>query len=380
MSKGIQKIERIQELMKELKQEILSLEKERQTASETQSMLDREAQDLEHIIENYNLSGSESARLVSRYHTLRTERREAKNVDCFILGNVKALVSVLPIFNKAMNSWERITGKDTYQMKTEMGQQLLETVVKNYETRSSFTMTPPPKRAVSKGTVTKKKITPVAEQKATVAPKVIPSTLVGTTKVAKNGNLSVTPTEKSVKGDLTILDAKNVFLIDFLPTNAWTLMNKSIQGKQLHSFSFSELIKIAFQHGIKPKNISTSSMAKELFLNELLEMKKLETIDNTWINELETFIQDKIPNAPQQYSLYFSTKKFALADYNHANRNIVTTGDLKKLIEVINGLKIKKKFNSNKSTITILKQKLESKNISSQEKEGIQYILTNLAS
>lgn len=380
MSKGIQKIERIQELMKELKQEILSLKKEQQTASKARSLLDREAQDLEHIIENYNLSGSESARLVSRFHTLRTERREAKIVDAFIVSNVKNLASVLPILDTAMKSWKTITGKDTYQMKTEMGQQLLETVVKNYETRSSFTMTPPTKSADSKGTLTKKNVKPVAEQKTTVAPKVIPSTLVGTTNVAKNGHLSVTPTDESVKGDLTILDSKNVFHLEFLPTNDWTLMNKSIQGKQLHSFSFSELIKIAFKHGIKPKNIFTSSSAKELFLNKLLETKKLETIDNTWINELETFIQDKIPNAPQQYSLYFSTKKFALSDYNDANRNIVTTGNLKELIKVINGLKIKKKFNSNKSTITILKQKLESKNLSSQEKEGIQYILSNLAS
>lgn len=380
MLKGIQKIERIQELMKELKKEILSLKKEQQTASKARSLLDREAQDLEHIIECYNLSASESARLVSRFHMLRTERREAKIVDAFIVSNVKNLASVLPILDTAMKSWKTITGKDTYRMKTEMGQQLLETVVKNYETRSSFTMTPPPKSADSKGTVTKKNVKPVAKPKATLAPTVIPSTLVGTTSVTKNGKLSVTPTDESVKGDLSILDSKKVFHVEFLPTNEWTLLNKSIQGKKLASFSFSELIKIAFKHGIKPKNISTSSMAKELFLNKLLETKKLETIDNTWINELETFIQDKIPNAPQQYSLYFTTKKFSLADYNVANRNIVTTDNLKELIKVINGLKIKKKFNSNKSTITILKQKLESESLSPQEKEGIQYILSNLAS
>lgn len=251
MTKGFEKIERIQYLMEELQKELESLPEYEKELNANLSELDRETQDILHIIENIELSNVESKKLIARTQELREERRESKK-SLYLVTPIKnatiQLSNMLAIKIKDVaNIKKHNTPGDSYTFRTKKGFELMEKVISDFESRSRWNVSAPNgyvkdeivEVPVSKKTVVS--VVPTANTAPTIQPIVIPESTKNYLVISACGNWQLKA------GSSVILDVENLStIVDFLYENGW-------------------------------KTIKTTQISKPKVKLELRELKKLET-------------------------------------------------------------------------------------------------------
>lgn len=329
----LQKMERIMSLMNELKKELNSLkENDIQTVEEDILSLEKEQVDIEHIIETFNMSASESAQIVSRFHYLRKERRELKEYRLFMKSNSDSFSNLLKTMSLCLYKWEHQNNKKNYQMRTEEGFNLMESIIKNHEKRSLINI-----------------------------------------KKSKDN------VEGYVEGDDTILNSDDIFHLNVTSTRLWSIRNKSINGKIIECMNFENLMKLVYRKGVNPEKVFIPSQIKTVVLKELKKIRKSKGLDANWIDKMNSFLQEKVVDAPEQYTLYYSSTLFVVSDYNDLNKIVLKTKNIKEVVPLLMKLKNEKMFKSNEKTVKYLTTQLLSNDLTNKEKEQLEMFLQEVS-
>jgi hypothetical protein len=250
MTKGFEKIERIQYLMEELQKELESLPAYEKELNANLSELDRETSDILHIIESIELSSVESTKLIARTHELRKERRESKAV----------LHQVAPIKNATLNLKNMLAHKikevsncrkhnvpgDTYMFRTQKGFELMETVIGDFESRSRVNITAPNAYVKSKVAIpvpaikeTVVSVVPTANTAPIIQPIVIPESTKNYLLISACGKWQLKA------GSSVVLNVENlVTIVDFLYENGWKTIKSTGQSKPKVKHELRELKKL----------------------------------------------------------------------------------------------------------------------------------------
>lgn len=250
MTKGFEKIERIQYLMEELQKELESLPAYEKELNANLSELDRETSDILHIIESIELSSVESTKLITRTHELRKERRESKAV----------LHQLSPIKNATLNLKNMLAHKikevstcrkhnvpgDTYMFRTQKGFELMETVIGDFEARSRVNITAPNAYVKSKVAIpapamkeTVVSVVPTANTAPIIQPIVIPESTKNYLLISVCGNWQLKA------GSSVVLEVENlVTIVDFLYENGWKTIKSTVQSKSKVKRELRELKKL----------------------------------------------------------------------------------------------------------------------------------------
>ncbi|WP_442637691.1 hypothetical protein [Rossellomorea marisflavi] len=352
MLTGIQKVERIKELMVELKNELLTLPSEIENAKKTISECDKVAQDIEHIIESCTLSGSESARLVSHFHTIRKERRQAKDVVAFSANHMKELSKIKQTITNLANVFTK-KASSKYQIKTQKGFELLNDIVSNYQLRSSVPMVAPKKKAVIKTPL----IVVEGATKSEAQPKSMP--MIGKVQVVQD-------------------DKPNYLFLQ--TTSGWRIWNKSPErNSKVSLLPLDALLEKVYNEQIPVSRLHVKPLVKNHILSVIANFEKQESsISKEWLAELkEKALLVKEPL--QKYNLVINNNVFSIIDYNDGNRTIFKTSNLKTLIQQILTLE-KRVLKVSESIQEKLKALSTSSNVSEEDKNDVKVVLSNIAS
>lgn len=249
MTKGFGKIERIQYLMEELKKELESLPEYEKELNVNLSELDRETQDILHIIENIELSTVESKKLIARTQELREERRESKKLLYLVTPIKNATIQLSTMLASKIKDVSNIkkhnTPGDSYTFRTKKGFELMEKVIGDFESRSRWNISAPNgyvKNGIVEVPVSKKSvvsIVPTVNTAPIAQPIAIPESTKNYLLISVRGKWQLKA------GSSIILDVENLAtIVDFLYTNGWKTINTTAQSKPKVKHELRELKKL----------------------------------------------------------------------------------------------------------------------------------------
>lgn len=353
MLTGIQKVERIKELMVELKNELLTLPREIENAKKTISDCDKVAQDIEHIIEGCTLSGSESARLVSHFHTIRKERRQAKDVIEFSANHMKQLNEIKQTVYNLASVFSKNTSRK-YQIKTHKGFELLNDIVNNYQLRSDVTMVAPKKKNV----LIKKAL-----------------------EVKKIDTQSVDSTNSmQLVGQVNVVQSDKPNYVFQQTANGWRIFNKSAKSNsKVTLLPLHTLLEKLYSEQISVSKLEVKPLTRNQILSAITSLEDNDSsISKEWLNELKEKAL-LVAEPVQKYVLGNPQNSYNIIDYNDGNRTIFKTRSLETLVQHISTLE-KRVLSVNKSLHEELKAMMTRSDVSEKNKNVVKVVLSNIAS
>lgn len=141
------KLEKITHLLKELQKELKSFPQYEKDLTEVYRSTNKQLTDIQHIIQNVDLTPYESIKIVAHTREVRLERQEANDLQEIIAPLQAGFSELLPVLNKNINLVNRqlnYAERDkAYTFRSDEAYQLLTDVVPDFQGRSTVPLHAP---------------------------------------------------------------------------------------------------------------------------------------------------------------------------------------------------------------------------------------------